>query len=254
MSGKHLREWHLEACSVPRLNGLVSFRCSFPGDQHRSYRGPYSHPGCSGHRPGCSRLALLGGEKEEADWRDVQAQCWRTVWYQLHSSPRCPEVTEGGETHLNFSLWTNCLEDICERQQCDAAVHAQRQPSDMHWTFSCKTLLREGRGCWDLAGLDHFSTERSMSATLFFSLQRFPFHLTSLSTWFYLQWMTVITCRTDHFSQMWMIHPCLWVLMISLHQSCSLVHSWMYCNYLFNLNFDSAKSVCFFFSRPFLYL
>lgn len=129
MSGKHLSEWYLEAFSVLRLNRLFSFNWSFPGDQRCSYRGPYSHRGCTGHCPGCSRLALLGGEKEEADWRDVPTQCWRTLWYQLHSSTRCPEVTKGGKTHLNFSVWTNSLQDICEGQQCDAAVHAERKPS-----------------------------------------------------------------------------------------------------------------------------
>ncbi|CAG01114.1 unnamed protein product [Tetraodon nigroviridis] len=37
------------------------------GDQRRSYCGLHSHLGCPGHRAGCSRLGLLGGEEEEAD-------------------------------------------------------------------------------------------------------------------------------------------------------------------------------------------
>lgn len=69
---------------------------------------------------------------------------------------------------------------------------------------SYKTPLRKGHGCLDLAGLDHFfcTTERRISATLFFSLQRFRLHITSSLTSFILQWITVFTCKTDHLSQM----------------------------------------------------
>lgn len=78
--------------------------CIFPfaGTQHRSYRGPYGHPGRPGHRLGCSRVAPLRGEKEETDRRDVQTQCWGAVRCKQRGHTRCAKVTEGGKTHLRF--------------------------------------------------------------------------------------------------------------------------------------------------------
>lgn len=190
------------------MNSLFFFfNWSFPGDQRRSYCGLHSHLGCPGHRAGCSRLGLLGGEEEEADRRHVQTQCWRAVWYQLHSSTRCPEDTEGGEAHLNVSVWTNPLQDACERQQwcCGSTPKENHQLVSWHaLNVSYKTLLKEkGHDCLDLAGLDRFFWKECFSNSVFFSLLRFRLHLTSSATWFILQRITAIIC--NHLQNWWFV-------------------------------------------------
>lgn len=52
---------------------LVFF--SFAGPQHSGHCGAHGHPGRPGYSLSCSRVALLRGEKEETDGRDVSAQC-----------------------------------------------------------------------------------------------------------------------------------------------------------------------------------
>lgn len=153
---------------------------SFPGGQHCSDRGPYSHPGCPGHRPGCSRVALLGREKEETDWRDVQTQCWGTVRSQLHCSTRRPEVTKGGKTHLNLAF-----EQILSGTSVRGSRVKRRSPLQGHdqlvsWHalhITYETLLRKAPGSLDAAGLEHFfcTTYMSISATLLLVYRGFLF-------------------------------------------------------------------------------
>lgn len=70
--------------------------------KHCSYRGPDSHSGCSGHSSGRSRLAVLCGEEEKTNRRNLQAQRWGKFWPLQRGRTRCLTATKGGETHLRF--------------------------------------------------------------------------------------------------------------------------------------------------------
>lgn len=169
-----------ETIHSPQIEeSLFFFLWSFPGGQHCSDRGPYSHPGCPGHRPGCSRVALLGCEKEETDWRDVQTQRWRTVRYRLHCSTRRPEVTKGGKTHLILAFEQILFGTSCERQPCEAALAAEGTWSAGFLTCSAHYLRDTFKKSTslDAAGLEHFfcATYMSISATLFLVYRGFLF-------------------------------------------------------------------------------
>lgn len=191
---------------------LFFFPWSFPGGQRCSYRGPYSHPGSPGHRPGCSRLALLGCEKEETDWRDVQTQRWGAVRYRRHGSTRRPEVTKGGKTHLILAFEQIVFGTSVRGGRVKLLKGHDQLVSwhALHITY--ETLLRKAPGSLDAAGLEHFfcATYMSISATLFLVYRGFLF--------------TVLLHLLDLvFYESVSPAKIIFYLLISLQQSCSSV-------------------------------
>lgn len=200
-----------ETIHSPQIEESLFPPCSFPGGQRCGDRGPYRHPGCPGHRPGCSRVALLGCEKEETDWRDVQTQRWRTDRHRLHCSTRRPEVTKGGKTHLTLAfeqILFGHLGGSRVKLRSPLQGHAQLVSwHALHITY--ETLLRKAPGSLDAAGLEHFFCT-SIWATLFLVYRGFLFTVL-------LHLLDLVFYESVSPAKM------IFYLLISLQQSCSSV-------------------------------
>lgn len=114
-------KWDHKLCSFTRSIPVPLF---FPseGIQHCGYCGPSGHSGRLGHRLGGPQLALLRGEKEAADRRDVQTQCRGAVRYEQRGGTRRTEATKGGATHLRCCAFTFTANVCAAALPCDEAL------------------------------------------------------------------------------------------------------------------------------------